>query len=254
MPNPLRILHIDIETAPMAAFVWSPWDSFLPMDRLIHDTFLLTWAGKWDGEKKMYSDALTSKEALSRSDVRIAESLADLVRQADIVVGHNLDKFDIPKLNGRLLQNKLEPIGPVQTIDTLKLAKKSIKIAFNKLDYLGEFLGLGRKIKTDFQLWEDSYNGDEQALAKMLKYNKQDVILLEHVFHALIPYSKQLTRLMEPGIKGDTTCPFCGGNHLKPRGYYRTQASTFVKLRCEDCGKYSRERKSIPEKYGVHPL
>lgn len=254
MPSPLKILHIDIETSPMAAFVWSPWDNFLPMDRLIHDTFLFTWAAKWDGKPQMFSDSLTGAEALKRKDTRIAASLADLVREADIVVGHNLDKFDIPKLNGRLLQNGLEPLGPVQTIDTLKLAKKNIKIAFNKLDYLGEFLGLGRKIKTDFMLWEDCYNGDEKALAKMLRYNKQDVVLLEHVFHALTPYVKQLTRLMDPGSKIDTSCPFCGGNDLKPRGYYRTQASTFVKLRCEFCGKYSRERKAVTQKYGVHPL
>jgi predicted RNA-binding Zn-ribbon protein involved in translation (DUF1610 family) len=235
----------------MAAFIWSPWDGFVPHDRVIHDTFLLTWSAKWAGEREVLSDTLTSAEALDRDDTRIAASIAELLREADVVVAHNGDRFDIPKLNGRLLQLGLEPLGPVRTIDTLKLAKRNIKVAFNKLDYLGEFLGLGKKIKTDWSLWERCYNGDEKALAEMTRYNKRDVVLLEQVFNRLKPYVRQLPRLHDG--EGDA-CPSCGSHNLIRRGVYRTNSSNFPKMQCKDCGRYSRSRKADPEKLAVYPL
>lgn len=256
MPQPteLKVLFYDLETAPLLAHIWSPWDNFVTMDRLIHDSFVLTWSAKWWGQKKVLKGVLTPYEAIDQDDTRIVEELADLIREADIIVAHNGDKFDLPKFNARLLRHNLEPLGPTQTIDTLKLSKKNLGIAFNKLDYLGEYLGLGRKIKTDFQLWLDCYHGDAAALSTMSKYNVQDVRLLEAIFNRLLPYVKGLTRLMEPGSNGDTACPFCGKYNFVRRGYYRTQASTFVKLHCTHCKKYSRERTAIPQKFGVHPL
>lgn len=247
----VRILHFDIENAPLLAYIWSPWDSMVTHERLIHDTFLISWAAKWDGQRGVLSDVLSSEEAVAQDDTRIVQSLSDLIREADIVVAHNGDKHDIPKLNGRLLQLGLEPLGPVQTIDTLKLAKKSFNIAYRKLDYIGEFLGLGRKIKTDFDLWKGCYFGDEKALSKMERYNKRDVVLLEKVFNTMKPYVKQLPRLVD----GDGhMCPTCGSHDLMRRGVRRTNASTFRQYQCKVCGRYSRSRKSEPERLEVHPL
>jgi len=247
----VRILHFDIENAPLLAFIWSPWDQGVTHERLIHDTFLLSWAAKWDGERGVLSDVLSPQEALDQDDSRIVESLADLIREADIVVAHNGDKHDVPKLNGRLLQLGLEPLGPVQTIDTLKLAKRNFNIAYRKLDYIGEFLGLGRKIKTDFDLWKRCYHGEEKALAEMERYNKRDVVLLEKVFNAMKPYVRHLPRLRDG--EGHA-CPSCGSERLMRRGFYRTNSGNFPKYQCGDCGRYSRSRKAEPEKLEVHPL
>lgn len=251
----LKILYFDVETAPLLAYIWSPFDEYVPHDRLVHDSFLLTWAAKWAGERTMYTGVLTQREAVAQDDLRIVDTLADMVRSADIVVAHNIDRFDMPVLNSRLLQQGLEPLGPIQTIDTLKLSKKNFRLAFNKLDHLGEYLGLGRKIKTDFDLWKNCYHGNPAALKKMSTYNQQDVRLLEKVFDHMKPYVRQLTRLTDVDISGGVQCPWCGNKNLVRRGFYRTQSGNFPKYQCGDaqCARYVRGRKA--EKVGkVYPL
>lgn len=250
----VRILLYDLETAPLLAHIWSPWDKYVTHDRLVHDSFILTWAAKWAGEDDVYYDALSGPEALVQDDARIVESLADLIREADVVVAHNGDRFDIPMLNNRLLANDLEPIPPVRSIDTLQLSKRNFRLAYNKLDYLGEFLGVGQKIKTDWSLWERSYHGDEEAIEEMTEYNVQDVVLLEKVFDRLSPYVRNLPRLVDAEHEGQEVCPVCGSADLQKRGFHRTNVSNFQRYQCNDCKRYSRSRKSDRTKLSVTPL
>ena len=250
----LKTLFFDIETAPLLAHIWQPDDGYISPDRILHDSFILCWSGKWAGQKRIVSGLLTGDEAKSQDDSRIVTDLADLLREADIVVGHNLDQFDIPMLNNRLLALRLEPLGPLRTLDTLTVARKSFRLASNKLDYLARLLGLGGKLKTGFSLWRACYLGDEKALAKMVRYNRRDVVLLEQVFDRLKPYAKTLPRLSEAERAGERACPSCGSYQLIARGFYRTQASTYQKWRCKNCGRYSRARTAERNRFTVHPL
>lgn len=249
-----RVLFFDLETAPSLAYVWHPTDDYVPSDRLIHPNFLLTWAAKWAGDRKVSTGRLTPDEARAQDDSRIVESMAALIREADIVVAHNVAKFDLPTLNARLLLLGLEPLGPVRTIDTLTLARKSFRLPYSKLDYLGEVLGLGRKLKTDFDLWRNAYHGDERALAKMLRYNRQDVVLLERVFDRLLPYVKNLPRLVEAAADGEMVCPTCASAQLQRRGTHKTNACTYQQYQCQECKRYCRARLSEKRRLGVHPL
>ena len=250
-----KILVFDIETAPLLAHVWSPYADYVPNGQMIHDTFMLSYAAKWYGDPDIWSSSLTGKEARRQDDKRIVLQLADLIRKADIVIAHNVDKFDIPKVNQRLLMLGLEPLGPVRTLDTLRLAKQNFALAYNKLDWLAQSLGLGNKIKTDFDLWKEAYHGDESALFEMLQYNEHDVVLLEQVFDKMKPYVKNLPRLFTADYARQMACPFCGSDKLVKRGEYDTQANTFQKYRCSDCRKYSRADKSDSKKrLGVRPL
>lgn len=236
----LRVLFYDLETAPLLAHIWSPYDDYVTHDRLLKPGFLLTWSAQWRGEKQIISGCVTGDEARVQDDSRIVFELAELIRQADIIVAHNVDKFDLPVFNTRLLAHRQEPLGPVKTIDTLKLAKGAFRLPYNKLDYLADFLFGDKKIKTDFQLWKDCYAGDEAALARMLKYNRKDVVLLRRVFEALIPYVKNLPRLQH--LAGTDKCPTCGSFDLIARGFRRTPTADYVQLQCKSCGRYSRRR------------
>ena len=255
MSTPLKILFFDIETAPLLAHMWRPWDNYTPNTMLVKDSFMLCWAAKWRGGKKVMSSRVTGHEAKEQDDSRIVAELADLVREADIVVAHNVNRFDVPMLNNRLLVMGLEPLGNVRTIDTLKMAKKDFRLAYNKLDYLAEVLGFGKKIKTDFDLWKDCYHGEHKALTQMLRYNKHDVVLLEKVFEKLLPYSNGVGRLVDAGRPEEHACPSCGSDSLMKRGKYRTNASTFQRYLCNDCLKYSRSRSSDKNtRLKYHPL
>lgn len=254
MAKQLRVLFFDVETAPLLAYVWQAKVEYVNYGMLEVDSFFLSWSAKWRGESKVLSDVLTSEEAMLQDDSRIVQSLADLVREADIIVAHNGDAFDIPKLNARLVLLQQEPLGPKQSIDTKTLSSRAFRLAYNKLDYLAEkLLGEG-KIETDFDLWRDCYYGDEKALKQMLKYNKKDVILLERIFEKLLPYVKNLPRLVEPETKDEVACPFCGANHYQARGYKRTSAASYRQFHCLECKRYFRFAKAEPAKLLTRPL
>ena len=253
--SPLRILFFDIETAPMLAYIWQAKTEYVNTGMITHDTFLISWSAKWGGEKKVHGEVLTPQEAKDQDDDRIVLALAQMLRDADVVVAHNGDRFDIPMVNNRLLSLGQEPLGPIKTIDTLTLSRKSFRLASNKLDYLARQLGIGAKIETDFGLWKGCYAGDSKALRKMLTYNQQDVVLLEEVYNRISAYVKGLPRLVDANYDGQHVCPFCGGSDLQRRGLYRTNASTFQRYQCQGCARWSRARTAMKSKrIGIVPL
>jgi DNA polymerase III epsilon subunit-like protein len=239
-----RVLIFDIETAPMLAYIWRAKTEYVNPGAITHEVFLLSWAAKWEGARKIHGDVLAPEEALAQDDGRIVQSLADMIREADVVVAHFGNFFDIPMLNNRLLLLDQEPLGPVRSIDTKALAARSFRLASNKLDYIAQALGIGSKIKTDFDLWVDCYHGDARALAKMYRYNRKDVTLLEEVYGRLKPYVKGLPRLVDAEYQDERVCPSCGADALTKRGLYRTNASTFQKWVCGECGRCSRSRQA----------
>ena len=237
-----KILIFDIETAPMKTFAWGVWKQNLNKDLIIDDWFILTWSAKWLYSNEILNDKLTKQEALNQDDSRIATSLWNLFNEADVVIAHNAIKFDIPRMNTRFILNSLLPPSPYQIIDTLKVAQKEFSFSHNRLDYLGRLFGIGRKIKTDFELWERSYNGDETALQEMQDYNDQDVILLEDVYLKLRPWIRShpnMNLYTEDGV-----CSSCGSRNLREGGYYRTNVNEYLASQCSDCGAWSRKTKN----------
>ena len=239
-----RILYFDIETAPLLAHVWQAKTEYIGSHAFVHDTFMLSWAAKYNDRKTIRSGVLSSHEARSQDDIRIVSDLADVLRDADIVVGHNIARFDVPKLNSRLLLNDLEPLGPLRMVDTLQLARRSFKLVSNKLDYLAQMLGVGSKISTSFDLWLRCYHGDDKALREMARYNRGDVKIQEAVYEALLPHVKGLPRTADPESGDDRRCPHCATDSLVKRGFYHTNASTFQRWYCQQCRRYTRSRQA----------
>ena len=70
------------------------------------------------------SDIVTPEETKTRDDKRVLQSIWKLLDEADIVIGHNGDRFDLRKLNARFIDNDINPPSPFRTIDTLKVARR----------------------------------------------------------------------------------------------------------------------------------
>ena len=104
---------------------------------------------------------------------------------ADKWAGHNIKAFDSKKVMTRLILNHQScPDLTVKQIDTLSLVKKYCKNDSNSLGYWLERLGQIGKDKMESEDWDKCKAGDQKALNKMLKYNKQDtrggvILLLE---------------------------------------------------------------------------
>ena len=189
----LKVLVFDIETAQMKVKVWQlRGNEYIEPTRILEDWFMVCWAGKWLNGKSI-GDRLTPREAKACNDKRIIKSLWSALNEADIVIEHNGDDFDIKKANTRFLKYGAELPKYYKTIDTLKLLRKNFRISSNKLDYACKFIGVGGKLSTGgIELWDKSELGDEQALSKMFRYCLNDVKITEKLFLKLIPYIKNL--------------------------------------------------------------
>jgi DNA-directed RNA polymerase subunit RPC12/RpoP len=254
-PLRLRVLVFDIETAPRLAYTWGVWKQDVAPVQLASESFMLSWAAKWEDEHKVHSDVLTSDEALEEGDGRIVQSLADMVRAADVVVAHNGDRFDLPVLNTRLIALKLEPVGKVVSVDTLKIAKRSFRFTYNRLGYLADFLGHDSKSPMTMMDWIRAIKGDDKALRKMDRYCRRDVRVLEKVWHDLRQYAEGLPRMVDAVREMQHACPHCGHHGLMPDGWHRTKASNFARYKCSRCGKQCRSRSAARgTKMKFHPL
>jgi hypothetical protein len=244
-----KILLLDIETAPIAAYVWGLWDQNVFGDQIISDWFMLTWAAKWLGEEEVFSNRLSSLEAVEEDDSRIVKKLWSLLDEADVVIAHNGIKFDIPKINSRFLVHGFMPPSTYKQIDTLKVARNHFGFSSNKLQSLAQLFGFDGKNDTDFNLWKKSMKGVREALVEMEQYNAQDVRVLEDVYVKLRPYIKGHPNLDLYMDDEKPHCPSCGSIDITVMHgkFFYTQAVKYKQYRCNNCGAVSRAKSG--EKY-----
>ena len=236
-----KILLFDIETTPMPVWVWSFGKQYVPPTNLVKDDdgnqrvwYVLSWAAKWLYDDNVMSDIVTPEEAVARDDSRVLDSIWEMLDQADIVIAHNGDRFDLRKLNARFILNDMPPPSPYKSIDTLKIARREFAFSSNKQDFLTKTFGLAEKLKTDFQLWLDCMDGDKSALKNMLSYNERDVVGLEQVYLKLRPYIKNHPNLGV--LMDDSVCPTCGSKSIKAsNATYFTSSNEFPVYRCGGC-------------------
>jgi hypothetical protein len=236
-----RILFLDIESSPNIVTSWRIGSKInLGHDNVIKERRILCCAWKWNYDKQLYD----SRSKGSSDKLLVAKVFREL-RRADAVCAHNGDRFDLPYLRARGIHHGLKPPKPIKQIDTLKIARKVGYFNSNKLDYLGQFLGVGKKIKTDFGLWLECLRGDKKAMDKMVRYNKQDVVLLEKVFNKLKLYAPKETTLYGSWGNPPGSCQNlgCGGN-LRTKGSVCLRTGTYKAFTCTKCGAWSRSTKA----------
>jgi uncharacterized protein YprB with RNaseH-like and TPR domain len=212
---------------------------------------LLTAAATWVESDEMYTwriddhpDYGTTPESML-NDAWIAEGLRDMVNEADALIYHYGDRFDLPFLNTRLLDWGLEPCSQVRSIDTWKVARSALALTSNRLGNLAAFLndpdaqkgGLTKK------QWKLAAHGDKATLDAMLEYNIGDVVATEQVYLRLRPLMKNHPFVAVPDGSGHT-CPACGSNNSVSQGSYYTKRMHVRRRRCKECGTPFEEGRS----------
>lgn len=241
--SPAKILIFDIETAPIKAYVWGMWKQNINHEAIISDWFCLSWSAKWLFEEKVMSDVLTPKEVLKENDKRLIKKIWSLINEADIIIAHNANKFDVKRLNTRFIYHGLNSPSPYHVIDTLLHVRKQFGITSNRLDYLGEFFEIGRKKETGgFSLWKNCMEGNAQSLKLMSDYNNQDVLLLEELYLKIRAYIKPHPNIGLYIKENVDSCPTCGSSNLQLKSTYYTTVNAYDALLCGDCGSWSRSR------------
>lgn len=245
-----KVLILDIETAPMLAYVWGRWKQNVGLEQTVAESYVICWSAKWLYSPLMMGDVLTPEEAVVADDYRVCASLWEVFNKADIVVAHNGDNADIPWANSRFIIHGFPPPKPYFSVDTLKIARRHFGFSSNKLDALATYFGFPNKVDVGFKLWRGCLQGDTQSLKDMLAYNKQDVVILEEVYLKLRPWCKghpNMANLMDSDV---VVCPHCGSKEyvmLKEEFYY-TSIGKYQLYRCSACGATFRDRFSIKDK------
>jgi len=239
-------LFFDIETSPNVGFFWTAgYKLNISPDNIIKERAIMCICYKWEDEKTVHS-----LEWKKGDDKKLLIEFMKVMNQADEIIGHNSDNFDVKWVRTRCLYHDIPAIPDYTTIDTYKLAKKYFRFNSNKLDYISSFLGYGHKLHTGFDLWKGILlDNDEKCMKKMVEYCKKDVILLEKVFERLKPFVKHTTHrgVHTGGEKVD--CPECGSDNIIFRGQRISAAGTkFHRCSCNKCNKWFQVAATIYNK------
>lgn len=241
--RPPKILLLDIETLPIEALVWGTWKQDIYPEQIKKDWSVLCWCAKWLFDTEVMGQLVTPQEAQQHEDRSVLMKMWELMNEADWVITHNGDDFDVKKLYARFFTHGYPKPMYFKSIDTKKVASQTFGFTYNKLDWISQILGIGRKIETDFKWWKECEAGNKKYLDMMLKYNKMDVNLEEEVYLKLRPWmEKHPTAGLYANMIGDV-CPACGSNDLHWNGTYETALGLYKAFRCQDCGAIGRASK-----------
>lgn len=221
---------MDIETSPIVGYTWGTYETNV-IKRLKGFT-ILSVAYKWLGKR---TEVIACD---NQNEMSLLTKLHKLLNEADIVVAHNGDSFDVKKINARFIIHKFSPPSLYKTVDTRKEAKRIAAFDSSSLENLGIDMGEGEKIKhRGFSMWEGCMAGDQTSWEEMKKYNKKDVDLLERIYLRLRGWMKKHPNLNvyteEPTDR--YACPNCGSKRTNREG--REYGINFVKQRytCLNC-------------------
>lgn len=230
-------LFFDIETSFNIGWFWrAGYAQNINPDQIIHERKVICISWKWDGDHQVHN--LTWDK--NQCDKKMIKEFLKVMNKADEIIAHNGDRFDIKWLKTRALYHKLPALPRYQTLDTLKVVKSNFNFNSNKLDYIAKFLGVGEKMETGgIDLWKEVIlNNNKKALAKMVAYCDQDVIVLDKVFQAIKNYVPHKHHFGVTNKGHKFSCPECGSVHVRLSKESTTAAGTPRKhLKCKKCDK-----------------
>lgn len=249
------IIVLDVETAPFEVWCWGLYDINVGLDQIQTEWSILAFCAKWVGTKKMvYMDTSGRGAKKVRDDKPLLDALWEILDEADIVVAQNGKRFDLKKINARMIMAGMKPYSPVRVIDTMLEAKRHFEFSSNRLAWLSKYLTDTPKSEhksfPGFELWKECLADNPRAWAEMKKYNVQDVVATEKLYYTLRPWISNHLNLAAYSSDETVRCPKCSSPDLEKRGTAATQSGLFQRFRCNACGGWSRAKatQSTPSK------
>jgi DNA polymerase elongation subunit (family B) len=247
-----KILTFDVETSPIQAWVWGLWDQNIGIDFVSKeangkpiDWTILSYAAKWGNDRKVlfrHSGGRGAKKV--RDDYKLVKELRELLDEADIVVAQNGKRFDVRKVNARMIQHGIAPPSPYAVVDTMVVAKKYFAFTSQKLKWTSTILGVAQKDDhkkyPGFELWERCLLDNPGAWKEMEKYNKQDVRATWEVYLKMRPWIDNHPNRGLYAPSETPMCPKCGSGNMSKEGIRVTVGGSYHQHRCRDCGGWAR--------------
>lgn len=236
-PSEMRLLFLDIETAPNLCWTWDIWNANIGVSQIVKPAEMLCLGARWYGD-----DTTMFFSSWGGTRLDMIQAAWTLLDEADVVCHYYGSQFDIKHLNREFLMNGFPPPTPFRQVDLKLVASKMFKFTSNKLQFVSTVLGLeGKEEHEGFLLWDRVMQGDPDARERMRTYNIRDVELLEECFEILLPWIPNLPhRHLYDGTSG---CPGCGASSMRNSGWFYTKMSRFPQYTCQNCGGHFRSTK-----------
>ena len=240
----MKILHIDIETAPNKVYTWGLYNQNVGIDQIVEPGYTLCWAAKWDDAKDVMFSSL-----FHDGEVDMITNAHLLINEADVIVHYNGTKFDIPTLNREFVLHDLAPPLGYRQVDLLQTVRKRFRFVSNKLDFVAQQMGLGAKTKhKGMELWNRCMDHDEKAWSTMRRYNIQDVRLLQKLYKKVLPWIDNHPNFALYSDDERPLCTNCGSHHVVKVGIEHLATQSYQRYRCKDCHTPLRGRHTIVPK------
>ena len=246
---PRRILIWDVETSPIPTWVWGFGEQVVRhgqvMDSHPHKVQnIISLAYRFNDNTPTQVLNWGYEEQDSRA---LVSAFDEIIKEADIVIGKNSDRFDNKRLNMQRWLHRLDamPDWMEKTDDLEKLIRRDLGSPSYALDYLDKLNGGTGKTKMEFSDWihilEKTPVEGPIAFEKMQMYNKKDVddtySLLESVWAYVRPkHSAQPDKFI---MDGTPCCVSCGSQDVFKNGTRRLGASIYQKWHCNGHGGYA---------------
>jgi len=238
-----KTLYFDIETTGMILFGYRLGKQHIAHDQILKRSQVMCISWAW-GDGKV-QNAVFDRDKFDwfkkddDADYELLKNFVNMAMDADVVIGHNGKNFDVAELRSRLIKHKLPDFQPT-LIDDTYLMTKNIGFVSHKLDDLGDYLGVGKKMEHGHgvEWWVEILRGNKKILAEMCKYCSIDVARLRGIYKELKPYIGSNLNLAIFYSRPDM-CPNCGSTRTPIIRHYKyTKAGKFPQFQCHDCNKY----------------
>lgn len=174
MSRSLRILDFDCEARPL---------SWYGGDWVTKEVTAIAWAWVGEEHQQVYSSMLTRDEG---SAERMLIRFLEFYREADVVTGHFIRGYDLPVLNGDMIELGMLPLPDKMTVDT-KLDLLKFTGLSKSQENLGAMLGLhAPKIDMTQADWRNANRLTESGIAKTRERVVGDVVQHMEMYRRLV--------------------------------------------------------------------
>lgn len=183
----MKVAVLDIETTNLNADVG----------------FILCCCYKIIGEKKMYTTRIDDSPGYRKKLYDDTKCVKDIYGwldrdDPDFVVIYNGKNFDVPYLETRLLNIKINgmrgrALPKFRVIDHYRTSRFKLRLHSNSMDSLAKYLKLPvQKTCFDLEVWKKAMFGDKASLNKIVYHCKKDILVLEQIHNIVKPQLRSL--------------------------------------------------------------
>ena len=248
-----KILILDVERLPgLSVQRW--WDRgdlkqrYIHYETVVREPRTTLVCAKWHDSDDIFQLAEWDEGGRKRFLRRVH----DLMSQAQIIVGHNVNGADVPWLLGDFrfprigykgAFEELPDLPPFKTVDTLAHFRNRYKtgLPFKGLDAALQILGHpGKTDRYDPEAMERAVDGSTADRERLTAYCCGDVIGGQWLYDRERPMMKNHPALFVDGEDKLTVCNRCGHDTEPTPKRYIANVMSYSMRRCPNCEAHSR--------------